>query len=123
MNPCDVRRLARTIYGTDKVRSPEPRAWLREGVMAASQAQRLGRRDKPPCFSSEEQWVTWCILEAARPIANSGFCYDCMPAFKTAMLNANKCEHPLTSFKEVGKAPDTDLVGQHPNRRRRSPRR
>lgn len=91
--------------------------------MPESQAKRLGRRDKPACFASEEQWITWCIHEAQRPVPNSGFCYDCQHAFKERMLQNDRCEYPLTIFKVVSQSRDRDVVGQRDRPQRAPPRR
>lgn len=102
--------MARTIYGTDKPRGAELRSWLEKGEMSASQAARLGRRDKPPCFASEEQWLAWCIHEAQRPTPHSGYCYDCNAHYQRDMQHNSKCEYPLTIFRPVRNHHD-ELVG------------
>lgn len=123
MSPEQVRSLARTIYGTMKTRGEEQRSWLLHGTMSAAQERRLGRRTKPPCFESDEQWIAYCIREAQRPVPNSGYCFDCMAAYKQEMLKQGRCDQPLTFFKIVGKAPDHDEVGQHPSTLHRAPPR
>lgn len=94
--------MARLIYGTDRPRGAELKSWLFEGRMSENQRQRLGREDRPPCFDSEKQWLAWCILEAARPVAHSSYCYDCTACYAKAMQAVNRCEHVLTKFKAVG---------------------
>lgn len=125
MKPDAVRQLARLVIGSEHPRGEELRSWLEDGVMSTSQERRIGRRDKPPCFSTEEQWIAWCVHEAGRPITNgSGYCYDCTARHKAAMVDNNKCEHPLTIFKRVGQSPG--VVGQRPLATRllhRTPRR
>jgi hypothetical protein len=123
MEPDEARAMARAIFGTNKPRSPELRSWLRDGVMSASQAARLGTRSKPACFASEQQWVSWCIHEAQRRVPSSGYCYDCTAAHKARMLHNNLCHHPLTFFIIVGHSDEAVEVGQHPSARRRPPRR
>lgn len=120
MNREAIRAMARSIYGTDKPRGAELRSWFHDGVMSDTQRRRLGRSDRPPCFQSEEQWLAWCILEAARPVTNSaGYCYDCTSRYQAAMLASKLCEQPLTIFKAVGQPPVQ--VG-HRHRRRAPPR-
>jgi hypothetical protein len=112
--------MARAIYDTDKPRGEELRSWLFDGRMSASQLARIGRSDKPPCFASEAQWISWCIHEAARPIlGGSSYCYDCTREFQQAKNRNGDCEHPLTTFRSVGHPPV--LVGQR-DRRRAPPR-
>lgn len=123
MDPDAIRAMARLIYGTDKPRGVEMRSWLHDGKMSESQRARLGRADQPPCFATEEQWVAWCIHEACRPVANSGYCYDCTRRYQLSMADNNRCEHPLTTFIKVGNPPD--LVGRRHGvvgRRRAPPR-
>ena len=119
MDPDAIRAMARTIYGTERPRGQELRSWVHEGRMSESQRLRLGRDEKPPCFQSDKQWIAWCILEAARPVPNSSYCYDCTLRFQVQQHVNNLCEHPLTLFRGVGQP--SVVVGQRP--RHRPPRR
>lgn len=116
MDPDQIRAMARLIYDTDKPRGQELRSWFHEGKMSASQLARLGQTEKPACFASEEQWLAWCIHEAARPVTNgASFCYDCTRRFQALMSSNNLCEQPLTTFRMVGHPPVA--VGQRERRR------
>lgn len=107
------------MYGSrGNIRSAEQRSWLDHGRMSESQRERLGREDRPPCFESDEQWVMWCIDEAAHPVAHSGYCYDCMASFQLRMVDNSQCEYPLTIFRAASNS--SVVVGI---RRRRAPPR
>jgi hypothetical protein len=113
MNADEVRRMARLIIGSDHPRGHELRSWLEQGEMSESQAVRVGRRTRPPCFTSDEQWIAWCIHEAGRPIFNgSGYCHDCTARHKNAMQVNGLCEHPLTIFKRASQS--SAIVGVRP---------
>lgn len=91
--------LARACYGPKGQRGREPRSWLDKGQMHPSQAFRLGREDKPDCFASEEQWLTWCMLEAKVPIDGpAGYCHDCTLAHQCTMKAMGRCDYPDATF-------------------------
>ena len=53
----------------------------------------------PACFDNRFQFLDW--VHAAR-VANpgpSGYCADCTPEYKDAMIKANRCAHPNVVFR------------------------
>jgi hypothetical protein len=74
--------------------------------MADSQRERLGREDKPACFTTDEQWFEWCMHEVEKPVPHSSYCYDCTPGHQAKMILRQSCEHPLTAFRaSIGRRP------------------
>ena len=51
----------------------------------------------PPCFSCRSDYVRW-LDSGNRDSLPAGHCSDCLPSFKTRMMNAGRCEHPETYF-------------------------
>lgn len=101
MHHARIREIASTMLRTVSKLNDEQRSWLYEGRMSDSQRRRLGTDQRPPCFTSDEQWISWCIAETSDRIPHSGYCYDCRARFKKRMLDEGRCTYPLTIFRRA----------------------
>lgn len=60
-----------------------------------------GKKTKPKCFPTAEQYAEWIELDAYSSLKGSPseYCHDCLPEFKDRMLACGRCEHPETKFR------------------------
>jgi hypothetical protein len=63
---------------------------------------------RPSCFDSQEQYQSYLYYKrvSADFGLHRGACQDCLPEFKTQMLDAGKCDHPETIFVTMVDASD-----------------
>ncbi len=56
----------------------------------------------PPCFRSQEQYDSWCILASRKnSLSPLSYCTDCTAEYQAEMLLEQRCAHPETQFVEV----------------------
>lgn len=54
--------------------------------------------DRPACFDSLEQWELWKAYNGLLSERAPSICADCLPEYRDKMIDAGRCESPMTVF-------------------------